>query len=93
MRELRIYTGCLGREKKLERWVATAVILAVTTLLPMAASESLACPFPSAPTLAKNYARLFRSALYLTPIPLNVIINECTQLTAAACSSPPVVAR
>jgi hypothetical protein len=33
MRGLRIYTGCPGREKKLERWVATAVVLAVTTLL------------------------------------------------------------
>jgi hypothetical protein len=28
MRELRIYTGLPGREKKLERWVATAVVLA-----------------------------------------------------------------
>jgi hypothetical protein len=54
MRELRIYTGCPGRERKLERWVATAVILAVTTLLPLAASESLARPFPSAPTLART---------------------------------------
>jgi hypothetical protein len=26
-------TGCPGRERKQERWVATAVILAVTTLL------------------------------------------------------------
>jgi hypothetical protein len=33
MRELRIYTGCPGREKKLECWAATAVVLAVMTLL------------------------------------------------------------